>query len=70
MDNFILFVLGLTVTLISAFGVIVYAMTPPSYEKPSKEPEPDIDMGAFGTKVEFEIEAAPAVPIPAGSKAV
>ena len=46
MDNFILFVCGLSVTLVSAFGVIVYVMTPPYYEKPPKKPEPDIDLGA------------------------
>ena len=53
-----LFVCGLSVTLISAFGVIVYVMTPPSYDKPPKKPEPDIDMGASKTKIESEIEAA------------
>ena len=57
MDNFVLFVCGLSVTLISAFGVIVYVMTPPSYEKQTKKPEPDIDLGASKTKIESEIEA-------------
>jgi len=39
------------VTLISGFGVIVYAMTPPSYEKPPKKPEPDIDLGSHDSEV-------------------
>ena len=38
------------VTLISGFGVIVYVMTPPSYEKPPKKPEPDIDLGSHPEK--------------------
>lgn len=53
-----LFICGLSVTLVSAFGVIVYVMTPPSYEKPTKKPEPDIDLGGSKSKIESEIESA------------
>lgn len=51
MDNLFLFGAGMIVTLISGFGVIVYAMTPPSYEKPPKKPEPDIDLGSHDSEV-------------------
>lgn len=46
MDNFYLFIFGLTVTLVSGLGVVIYVMSPPSYEKQPKKPEPDIDLGA------------------------
>ena len=49
MDNFALFICGLVVTLMSGMGVIIYAMTPPT-EKKLREPEPDIDLGAFHTE--------------------
>lgn len=47
MNDIFLFCCGIGVTLITGFGVIVYAMTPPSYQKIKiKLPEPDIDLGA------------------------
>ena len=51
MDNFVLFVCGLAVTLISGLGVIIYVMSPPSYEKAIKKPEPDIDLGSHPEKL-------------------
>lgn len=51
MDNFYLFICGLVVALVSGFGVIIYVMTPPSYEKTLKKPEPDIDLGAAESKI-------------------
>jgi len=57
MDNIVLFCCGLVVTLIAAFGIIIYAMTPPPYEKPLKKPEPDIDLGSHPDKRIDSIEA-------------
>ena len=46
MNNMALFFCGLIVTLISAMGVIVFAMTPPKPVSVPRKPEPDIDLGA------------------------
>lgn len=64
MDNFYLFICGLVVSLVSGFGVIIYAMTPSSYEKPIKKIESDIDLGAVKSKIEFD---PPSIQIPSPS---
>ena len=63
MDNFYLFICGLVVALVSGFGVIIYAMTPQTYEKPPKKPEPDIDLGA----AEIVALDPPSIEIPSAS---
>lgn len=67
MNNFILFVCGLVVALISGMGVVVYMVSVGYEEKKARTPEIDADLGAIEKTIakrvdEIQESSAPEIP--------